>query len=231
MHRLNVYIVFFNCMYFGVSTAADEFFYREDENGVIHFSDELSDPSLEKTYEMDKGRIIDTEATSAALRKSGRWKENHERFRTLIHTLARLHDVEPALVEAVILTESAYNPSAISKKGARGLMQLMPATARSFGVKNIHDPHENLSGGIRLLRDLIDKYHGNLDLALAAYNAGITAVERYKGIPPYPETIDYVAKVRKYYSHFAGNQDYIIANEPEPDRERDELPEPSQDSI
>lgn len=194
-------------------TAANEIYYHEDANGVIHFSDELSDPSLEKAYEANEGTLIEPNEETTFLKRSTRWRHNHEKFKTIIHSMSRLHDVEPALVEAVILTESAYNPNAVSRKGARGLMQLMPATAKSYGVKNLHDPRENISGGIRLLRDLIDKYNGNLDLALAAYNAGETAVEKYRGIPPYAETIDYVAKVRKYYSQFAGSQNYIVAEQ------------------
>lgn len=196
-------------------SGAEQFYYREDSNGVIRFSDEMTDPGSEKTYEPSENSYVIFEKQAEALRKTGKWKINHEKYKDIIHSTARLNDIEPALVEAVILTESAYNPLAISRAGARGLMQLMPKTAKIFGVKDIHDPHDNINGGIKLLRYLIDKYHGNMDLVLAAYNAGETAVEKYRGIPPYAETVDYVAKVRKYYDRFAGQQNYIIAVEPE----------------
>lgn len=104
--------------------------------------------------------------------------------------------LRPALIHAVVQAESAYNPDAISKAGAMGLMQLMPATARRYGVSNRRDPKQNLSGGSRLLRDLLMKYDYDLKLALAAYNAGEGAVKRYGNkIPPYPETQNYVKKV------------------------------------
>jgi len=98
-------------------------------------------------------------------------------------------------VEAVIRVESGFKPGAVSPKGAQGLMQLMPATAAMLGVRNAFDPRENVEGGVRHLRYLIDRYAGNLPLVLAAYNAGEGAVAQYGGIPPYPETQQYVRKV------------------------------------
>ena len=112
----------------------------------------------------------------------------------LITTAAQAHGVDPILVQALIQVESNYQPRARSHKGAMGLMQLMPATAREYKVRNAYDPKANIDAGVRKLKSLIDKY-GVFDLALAAYNAGEGAVERFKGIPPYRETQNYVSRI------------------------------------
>lgn len=113
----------------------------------------------------------------------------------MLEAAARRHALDPELVRAVVAVESGFHPGAVSNKGAQGLMQLMPATARSLGVKDAFDPADNLDGGSRHLRALIDRYGGDVKRALAAYNAGVGAVARHGGIPPYPETRAYVAKV------------------------------------
>ena len=115
-------------------------------------------------------------------------------YAELIETAAQAHGVDPILVQALIQVESNYKPRARSNKGAMGLMQLMPATAREYQVRNAYDPKANIDAGVRKLRSLIDKY-GVFDLALAAYNAGEGAVERFKGIPPYRETQNYVSRI------------------------------------
>ena len=112
---------------------------------------------------------------------------------------AKTHGVDPRLVAAVARRESALNPAAVSPVGACGLMQLMPATARFLGVSNVFDVRENVSGGARYLRTLLDTFNGDLDLTLAAYNAGPGAVQRYNGVPPYAETRAYVRAVRGSY--------------------------------
>jgi soluble lytic murein transglycosylase-like protein len=117
----------------------------------------------------------------------------------VIQDAARQHGVDPRLVAAVVRRESAWNENAVSQVGACGLMQLMPATAKFLGVNNIFDVRENIFGGTRYLRTLLDTFDGDLDLALAAYNAGPGAVEKYRGIPPYRETKAYVAAVRGTY--------------------------------
>lgn len=127
------------------------------------------------------------------------------RLRPHVDAIARQHGLDPALLHAVISAESAYNPRALSKAGAMGLMQLMPATAKRFGVQDPYDPVANINGGARYLSWLLNRF-GSLDLALAGYNAGEGAVERHgNAIPPYPETQTYVQRVRQFYQHFRSN--------------------------
>jgi hypothetical protein len=111
--------------------------------------------------------------------------------------IAAEHALSPDLIRSVIKVESNYNPYAVSPKGAQGLMQLIPATARRFGVSDAFNPVENIQGGARYLKYLMDLYHGDYPLALAAYNAGEEAVARYGGVPPFPETRNYVVQVKK----------------------------------
>jgi soluble lytic murein transglycosylase-like protein len=120
-------------------------------------------------------------------------------LRRLIDTIAFNHGVDPALVRAVIKTESNFNRWAVSNKGARGLMQLIPETGSRYGVRDFFDPQQNVEGGVQHLKFLLEKFNGNLDLSLAAYNAGENLVERLGRIPPIPETTNYVRKVRANY--------------------------------
>jgi soluble lytic murein transglycosylase-like protein len=113
----------------------------------------------------------------------------------LIEATARRHRVDPALLMAMAAVESNFDPFAVSSKGACGILQLIPATAERFGVVDVFDARENLNGGAGYLRWLLDRFEGETELALAAYNAGENAVDRYGGIPPYPETRDYVRRV------------------------------------
>lgn len=115
----------------------------------------------------------------------------------MIERIARSHEVEPELVHSMIRVESNYKPTAVSHKGAEGLMQLIPATARRFGVANSFNPEQNIEGGVKYLKHLLQLFNGDERLALAAYNAGEGAVARYGGIPPYPETRNYVYQVGK----------------------------------
>jgi hypothetical protein len=156
-----------------------------DQDGVTHFTNAPTDPRYRAMPGMSGTGVgwLRLPPTVQA------------RFTEDIKQIAARHGVSASLVESVIRVESAFNPSALSRKGAQGLMQLMPQTASSLGVRNAFDPKQNIEGGVRHLRYLIDRYPGNLALAIAAYNAGEGAVDRYRGIPPYAETQDYVRKV------------------------------------
>jgi len=129
---------------------------------------------------------------------------NYKKYSNIVSLAAYENNLDPDLLRAVIIVESKFNTGAASHKGASGLMQLMPATAAELGVVNILDPKENVNGGARYLRWLLDMHDGNLELALASYNAGPGAVRRYKGIPPFPETQNYVKKVMEAYKIIQG---------------------------
>lgn len=122
-----------------------------------------------------------------------------QRYSGIVRSAAQRYKVDPNLIRAIIIQESGGDPQAISHKGAKGLMQLMPQTAREMGVKDVFDPEENIFAGTKYFRKLLDKFKGDLILSLAAYNAGPGAVERYGGIPPFKETRDFVKRVLEIY--------------------------------
>ncbi len=126
-------------------------------------------------------------------------KETNEYYAKIIKEISGKYDIDPYLVEAIIKVESNYNPKAISPKGAKGIMQLMPETADRFQAKDIFNVQENIETGIKYLKFLFEKYNERLDLVLAAYNAGEKAVDQYNGIPPYQETVEYIVKVCDIY--------------------------------
>jgi len=156
-----------------------------DRDGVIHFTNVPMDP-----------RYTDFSGASGAT--SGRFRISQRALGVYvdeIREISRQYGVDPTLVEAIVRAESAFSRTAVSAKGAGGLMQLMPMTAAALGVLDRFDPRENIRGGVRHLRYLLDRYQGSVALAVAAYNAGEGAVDAHRGIPPYPETEQYVQRV------------------------------------
>jgi len=168
--------------------AGAETFKLTAPDGTVHFTNAPSDPQYQRmgvTSGTDAGWLRLPDGDTAPYLQE-------------IRDAAERHGLPFKLVSAVIRAESGFNPRAVSPKGARGLMQLMPTTAATLGVRNSFDPRQNIEGGVRHLRSLIDRFI-NLPFALAAYNAGEKAVVQYGGIPPYPETQDYVTKVLYFY--------------------------------
>ncbi len=125
--------------------------------------------------------------------------QQNKKYDKIIKTIATKYYLEASLIHSIIRTESNYDPHCVSSKGALGLMQLMPDTARIYGVRNPFNPRDNIEGGVRYLKDLIELYNRKTKYVLAAYNAGQTAVKKYGGIPPYPETRNYIEKVMVSY--------------------------------
>lgn len=121
------------------------------------------------------------------------------KYDSIIRSIAANYGLEPALIHSIIRTESNYDPDAVSPKGAMGLMQLMPETAKRYGVRDIYNPRENIEGGVKYLKYLMDLYNGKTDYVLAAYNAGHNAIKKYGGIPPFPETRRFIEKVKSTY--------------------------------
>ena len=172
-----------------------------DADGTVHFTNVPND-SRYKVYLKEKKRpnpVTDTLASEIRHYDP----KDRARYAKHIQDAARINKLEPALIHAVISAESGYNPFARSAKGAAGLMQLMPATAKRYGVTNRLDPAQNIQGGARYLRDLVRMFNNDLHLAVAAYNAGENAVVKYGNrIPPYSETMTYVPRVMTYYKKY-----------------------------
>jgi soluble lytic murein transglycosylase-like protein len=169
-----------------------------DDAGVTHFTN----VPVDGRYRL----LLATPPDERAARPEN-WLAKSAQFDPLIDRAARSQAVHPELVRAVIVVESAFNPRAVSRRGAVGLMQLLPATARRYGVADAFDPEQNITAGVRYLRDLMTRYGNNLELTLAAYNAGEDAVDRYgHSIPPFAETRHYVPTVLKIYRSLLAQQ-------------------------
>ena len=174
----------------------------KDEKGVVHFTNIKGLDARYKLVRKEDGSPI-RPASLATTRVFMPSQADIERYSHIIQAAAKAYGVDVSLVHAVISAESNYDRYAISRTGAMGLMQLMPDTARRYGVQNIMDPTENIHGGVRYLADLLAMFKGRLDLTIAAYNAGENAVIRAGlKIPPYAETRHYVPKVLGFYKNF-----------------------------
>ena len=183
----------------GKSSADADIYRYEDDEGIVHFTDAPTDKRF-KIFMRDlkKDRLL---RTKLQFSKSA----NPAEYENLIASCATKYGVNPCLIKAVIHAESGYNPNAVSRKGASGLMQLMPGTARSLKVSNSFDPKDNVEGGVKYLRFLLDTFRGDVSLAVAAYNAGLNKVAKYGGIPPYNETRTYVDRVLAYMQSYQAN--------------------------
>jgi len=177
-------------------SARAEVYTYVDENDTVHFTNVPTDPQFKMIIRPKEEK---PKAVSAASEKDQRGQKE---FGRLIEAKSYQYGLDPALVKAVIAVESAFNPRAVSEKGARGLMQLMPMTADELGVTNSFDPEANIDGGARYLKYLLDYFNWDIDLALAAYHAGRMRVVRHTGIPPIPATHQYVKKVKKVYQKY-----------------------------
>ncbi len=177
---------------------ADIYRYEDDE-GIVHFTDAPTDRRF-KVFMRDLKKDLKLR-TKMQLPRS----VNPAEYDQIIASCATKYGVNPCLIKAVIHAESGYNPNAVSRKGASGLMQLMPGTARSLKVSNSFDPKDNVEGGVKYLRFLLDTFRGDVSLAVAAYNAGLNKVAKYGGIPPYNETRTYVNRVLSYMQSYQAN--------------------------
>ncbi len=172
-----------------------------DADGIVHFTNVPQDSRFKVYLKEKKAPDPVTDTLAGEIRNYD--ARDRARYAKPIQDAAKATRLEPALIHAVISAESGYNPFARSRKGAAGLMQLMPETARRYGVKNRLDPTQNISGGARYLRDLIRMFNNDVQLAVAAYNAGENAVVRAGNrIPPYQETMTYVPRVMSYYRKY-----------------------------
>ena len=184
-----------------VSQAKSAYFLYQLSDGSRMITDR---PVLDKQY-----TLVRASHEVSGLGRQAAHKYNRQRvsriddYESLIRRASDRYGVDIALVKAVIHTESDFNPDATSRKGASGLMQLMPETAAKYGIRDLYNPKQNIECGVRHLRYLLRKYRNNLKNAIAAYNAGEKAVKKYDGIPPYPETQRYVSKVLKYHGFYS----------------------------
>lgn len=165
---------------------------KKDNNSIIEAIDA-------KKVGINQAASEKIEEPGSGIEKNENRSSKRQKIDILIKNTAEKYNLKPNLIRAVIKAESDFNPDVVSRAGAQGLMQLMPETAKDLGVSDPFDVVENIDGGARYLRQMMDQFNGNVRLALAAYNAGPGAVERYQGIPPYEETIQYVQKVLKFF--------------------------------
>ena len=180
-----------------------------DRDGTVHFTNV---PGGDARYRLYMRSRDGRRRGGMAVAPSDSSPERFKRYSEVIREAATLYQIPEELVRAVIKVESDYDPRAVSRVGAQGLMQLMPDTAQRMQVREAMDPRENILGGVRYLRVLANMFNGNLQLTLAGYNAGENAVLKHGGIPPFDETEDYVVKVLAYYRRYREMRDVVAAS-------------------
>jgi len=184
-----------------------------DADGTVHFTNAPRGDKRYRLYIRGNGwRQAGPAPGIVPVAPSDRDVLRYTRYGEWIRQAATLYQIPEELIRAVIRCESDYDPRAISPAGARGLMQLMPETATLMQVRDVDDPRDNIYGGVRLLRVLANEFNGDLELTIAAYNAGDGAIIRFGGIPPFPETRDYVATVTKFYRRYRATPDVVEAS-------------------
>ena len=192
--------------------SADIYSYVDPE-GVVHFATSPKGDGKYSLYVKSTSKQRkDSSYKGPVFAPSDRSVERFTRYDTWIRQAATLYQIPEELVRAIVKVESDYDPRAVSHAGAQGLMQLMPETGLRMQVHDPFSPRENIFGGTRYLRVLANLFNGDLDLTIAAYNAGEGAVTRAGGIPPYPETQDYVVRVRTYYASYRTSRDPVAAS-------------------
>jgi soluble lytic murein transglycosylase-like protein len=196
MKYIATLVVFF-CLFFLTTPSSGGIYRYVDERGVIHFTNCPRDPKF-KLYIRESKEDVGDENHSSSVS----YIKDSNQYDSLISDLSKRYQVDFALIKAMIRAESGFNPFAVSRKGAKGLMQLMPETASRMNVSNIFNPRENVEGGVRYFKYLLSLFNNDLRLSLAAYNAGENVVAELRSIPPYRETVDYVKKVLSYYQSY-----------------------------
>ena len=190
----------FCSLFLAIGIASADIYKYVDENGVICFTDAPYGKKSQHVSSDKKAGRTEQPVTAVVFPKD---------YSQYIRKAASKYDLEPELIRAVIKTESNGNHRAVSRKGAKGLMQLMPSTANDMNVSNPFDPEENIEGGSRYLKYLLERFNGNMTLALAAYNSGPGTVERYGNVPPIMETRQYVKRI---YSLYNGKKSYAFSD-------------------
>jgi soluble lytic murein transglycosylase-like protein len=194
--RYLIVIFLFLSFLFGVTPSSAGIYRYVDERGVIHFTNCPRESKFE--FYLQETKEDGGEMYSLSIQ----YVKGTNHYDSLISEFSKKYQVDFALIKAMIHAESGFNPYAISRKGAKGLMQLMPETASRMNVSNIFNPKENIEGGVRYFKYLLSLFNNDIRLSLAAYNAGENLVTDLRSIPPYRETVDYVRKVLNYYQSY-----------------------------
>ncbi|TWI75532.1 soluble lytic murein transglycosylase [Desulfobotulus alkaliphilus] len=186
---VNFFVFFIHALLFFYGEAAADIYMYVDEKGIVRFTNTPTSSNY-KFFMSERGDKKGSDTGKLTF-----YDEN-------IRVAANYHGVDPFLVKAVVRAESSFNPKAVSPKGAQGLMQLMPSTSRELGVRDPFNPRENIMAGTRYLRMMLDMFEEDVELALAAYNAGPSTVKRYGGVPPFSETLNYIKRVLEFREEY-----------------------------